>query len=89
MFLGELKVGVADVGELADRRRRELTYVSTEWAGGPLARICRPLLEAGVNDEEGEPDKEELFWIRATLVEALTGVGSAARDRGVCGAQSP
>lgn len=41
--------------------------------------ICEARLAAGVKDEEGNVDREELFWLRATLVEALVGTGQTAR----------
>lgn len=37
--------------------------------------ICTGLLQAGVKDDEGNVNKEELFWLHATIAEALTGIG--------------
>src|ERR1044071_3592358 len=36
---------------------------------------CNQLLAAGVKDEEGKVDPFETFWLRASLVEALVGIG--------------
>ncbi len=41
--------------------------------------ICEALLAKGVKDDEGNAGKEEMFWLRATLVEALLGTGEAAK----------
>jgi hypothetical protein len=38
----------------------------------------RAQLAKGVKDDEGNVDREQLFWLRATLVEALVGTGDAA-----------
>jgi tetratricopeptide (TPR) repeat protein len=37
--------------------------------------ICRDILEKGINDDEGKPDKEQIFWVNATIAEALAGIG--------------
>lgn len=37
--------------------------------------ICKEALTKGVKDDEGNPDQEQQFWVQATLVEALTGIG--------------
>ncbi len=68
-FLLNVRSSVSDGSEaVAD-------FVQAERVRRQVIRICRALLEAGVKDDEGNPDKEALFWIRATLVEALTGIG--------------
>jgi len=36
-------------------------------------------LAAGVKDDHGNDDLEQLFWLRATLIEALVGTGQSAR----------
>jgi hypothetical protein len=38
----------------------------------------RATLAKGVQDEDGNVDAEQVFWLRATLVEALIGTGNAA-----------
>ena len=40
-----------------------------------IIQICEALLAKGVKDDEGNIDKEQQFWVHATLVEALTGSG--------------
>lgn len=37
--------------------------------------ICEDLLKKGMKDDEGNPDKEQLFWLHASIAEALTGIG--------------
>lgn len=39
-----------------------------------VIELCEERLAAGVNN-----DLEQLFWLRATLIEALTGIGESAR----------
>ena len=39
-----------------------------------VIELCEERLAAGVKD-----DPEQLFWLRATLIEALTGIGESAR----------
>lgn len=43
-----------------------------------VIEICKARLAEGVKDDEGEDDLEELFWLRATMVEALAGSGQQA-----------
>ncbi len=40
-------------------------------------------LAAGVTDDDGNEDPEEMFWLRATLVEALVGTGQTDRSEEV------
>jgi hypothetical protein len=40
-----------------------------------IIESCRPLLAAGIKDDEGNPDPYETFWVGASLVEALAGSG--------------
>ena len=52
------------------------------WAGRVRRRVielCEERLKAGVKDDEGNVDREQLFWLRATLIEALVGTGQTAR----------
>jgi hypothetical protein len=52
------------------------------WAGRVRSRVielCEERLKAGVKDDEGNVDREQLFWLRATLIEALIGTGQTAR----------
>ena len=41
--------------------------------------LCEAQLAAGVKDDEGKVDQERLFWLRATLIEALVGSGQPDR----------
>jgi tetratricopeptide repeat protein len=52
------------------------------WAGRVRRRVielCEERLRAGVKDDEGNVDLEQLFWLRATLIEALVGTGQSSR----------
>lgn len=52
------------------------------WAGRVRRRVIElveGLLAKGVKDDEGKDDLEQLFWLRATLIEALVGTGESAR----------
>jgi len=54
---------VADV-VLAERVRRR------------VIEVCTPLAAQGVKDEEGNLDRENTFWVYATLIEAYVGSGN-------------
>lgn len=52
------------------------------WAGRVRRRVielCAERLAAGVKDDKGNVDLEQLFWLRATLIEALAGTGQTAQ----------
>ncbi|HEV7473133.1 MAG TPA: TRAFs-binding domain-containing protein [Pyrinomonadaceae bacterium] len=52
------------------------------WAGRVRTRVielCQERLTAGVKDDQGNDDLEQLFWLRATLIEALVGTGESVR----------
>jgi hypothetical protein len=57
---------LADV-VIAERVRRRVTA------------ICEALLRDGIKDDHGQPDKEQMFWVKASLVEALLGAGETAK----------
>ena len=57
---------LADV-VIAERVRRRVTA------------ICEALLRDGIKDDHGQPDKEQTFWVNASLVEALVGAGETAK----------
>ncbi len=42
--------------------------------------ICEELLKAEPKDDQGNPDKEQLFWLRATTIEARLGLGEDVDD---------
>ncbi len=44
-----------------------------------VIELCEQRLAAGVKDDHGNDDRVELFWLRATLIEALIGSGQSAR----------
>jgi hypothetical protein len=50
------------------------------WAGRVrrVIQLCEEQLAAGVKDDQGNDDLEQLFWLRATLMEALVGTGQTA-----------
>lgn len=39
--------------------------------------LCQRLLEHGITDDDGKPDRAETFWVQASLLEALVGSGQA------------
>ena len=44
-----------------------------------VINILEPLLKTNTEDDEGKPDLEARFWLKATLVEALFGIGEIAK----------
>lgn len=46
-----------------------------------IIKLCEVQLDAGVKNDEGEIDREQLFWLRATLVEAFLGTGETTRAK--------
>ena len=50
-------------------------FVQAERVRRELIPICRKLLADGLKNDEGQPDAAQTFWVRASLVEALLGVG--------------
>lgn len=42
--------------------------------------ICEDALAKGITDDKGNPDKDETFWMQATLVEAHFGTGDTAKS---------
>lgn len=61
---------------------RAETIADFVWARRVRQRVielCEQRLAAGVKDDHGNDDREQLFWLRATLIEALIGTGQSAR----------
>ena len=54
-------------------------FVWAERVRRRVIELCEAQLAAGVNDDEGKVDQERLFWLRATLIEALVGSGQTDR----------
>jgi hypothetical protein len=50
-------------------------FVIAERVRRQIIRICEDLLEKGMKDDEGNIDNEQQFWVQATLMEALIGIG--------------
>ena len=50
-------------------------FVWAERVRRRVVELAEQRLAQGVKDEEGNVDKEQLFWLRATLIEALIGTG--------------
>ena len=44
-----------------------------------VIELCEEQLAKGVKNDEGKVDHEQLFWLRATLIEALAGTGQTDR----------
>jgi tetratricopeptide (TPR) repeat protein len=53
-------------------------FVWAERVRRRVIELCEERLKAGVKDDEGNVDRTQLFWLRATLIEALVGTGQAA-----------
>ncbi len=45
--------------------------------------ICQELLDSGIKGEDESAIRDETFWVRATLVEALVGIGDEERARAI------
>jgi hypothetical protein len=54
-------------------------FVWAERVRQRVIKSCEERLAAGVKDEAGNVDREQIFWLRATLIEALVGTGQTAR----------
>jgi len=54
-------------------------FVWAERVRRRVIELCEERLLAGVKDDEGKVDRDQLFWLRATLIEALVGTGQADR----------
>ena len=50
-------------------------FVWAERVRRRVVELSEQRLAQGVKDEDGNVDKEQLFWLRATLIEALIGTG--------------
>jgi hypothetical protein len=53
-------------------------FVWAERVRRRVIELAKAQLAAGVKDDEGNDDLEQLFWLRATLIEALVGIGDSA-----------
>jgi tetratricopeptide (TPR) repeat protein len=60
---------------ISERREAIADFVTAERIRRRVIPICEELLAKGIKDDEGNPDKEQEFWVQATLVEALNGIG--------------
>ena len=54
-------------------------FVWAERVRRRVVELCEERLAAGVKDDEGNVDREQIFWLRATLIEALVGTGQTDR----------
>ncbi len=54
-------------------------FVWAERVRRRVIELCEEQLAAGVKNDEGKVDHEQLFWLRATLIEAFVGTGQSAR----------
>jgi len=54
-------------------------FVWAERVRRRVIELCEEQLAAGIKNDEGKVDHEQLFWLRATLIEALTGTGQTDR----------
>jgi len=44
-----------------------------------VSAICEELLRTPIRDDQGKIDREQTFWVRASLIEALLGAGEVVR----------
>ena len=44
-----------------------------------VSAICEELLRTPIRDDQGKTDREQTFWVRASLIEALFGAGEVVR----------
>jgi hypothetical protein len=63
---------------VSPKREAIADVVLAERVRARVRAICEELLEKGVKDERGRPDREQTFWVQASLVEALLGIGKTA-----------
>jgi len=54
-------------------------FVWAERVRRRVIELCEEQIAAGVKNDEGKVDHEQLFWLRATLIEALAGTGQTDR----------
>ena len=54
-------------------------FVWAERVRRRVIELCEERLAAGVKNDEGKVDHEQVFWLRATLIEALIGTGQSGR----------
>jgi len=54
-------------------------FVWAERVRRRVIELCEERLAAGVKNDEGKVDHEQVFWLRATMIEALVGTGQSAR----------
>ena len=65
---------------ISPKREAIADVVTAERVRARVQTICEELLEKGVQDDQGRPDREQTFWVQASLVEALVGTGQ--KDQG-------
>ncbi|HMF96860.1 MAG TPA: TRAFs-binding domain-containing protein [Vicinamibacterales bacterium] len=66
--------------------------VTAERVRRRVAAICTDLLSKPITDDQGNVDKEETFWVKASRVEALLGSGDtakAAAERAAIASEAP
>jgi hypothetical protein len=63
----------------ATRRDAIADFVWAERVRHRVIDLCEERLKTEPKDEAGNVDRGELFWLRATRVEALIGTGQSAR----------
>jgi hypothetical protein len=63
---------------ISPRREAIADVVLAERVRARVRSICEEMLEKGVKDDQGRPDREQAFWVQASLVEALLGTGKTA-----------
>ncbi len=67
-------------GEATTPQREAIAdFVWAERVRRRVIELAEERLKAGVKDDKGNVDREQLFWLRATLIEALLGIGESAR----------
>ena len=70
-------------GEVATGRDAIADFVWAERVRRRVIELVEERLAAGVKDEAGNVDREQTFWLRATLIEALVGTGQLDRANAI------
>lgn len=65
--------------EVSSPRDATADTVSAERVRARVVLLCEQLLDKGIKDDAGNPDKAATFWVKASLLEALVGSGQAEK----------
>lgn len=65
--------------EIPDRAHAITDWILAERVRHDIIPQCEAALHNGLADDQGQPDRIETFWRRATLIEAYAGTGQEAK----------